>query len=84
MEIIHRLIDYPKRRLKMEKGTCSWCTKSGTISYTPLETNFQDPRMNICVENINTRVMANKLIKIVNGVFACKECVSAYGLRPAE
>lgn len=68
----------------MEKGVCSWCTKSGAISYTPLETNFQDPRMNICVENINARVMANKLIKIAEDIFACKECVSAYGLRPAE
>lgn len=68
----------------MEKGVCSWCTKSGVISYIPLEANFQDPRMNICVENINVRVMANKLIKIAKDIFACKECVSAYCLRPTE
>jgi hypothetical protein len=73
-----------KRRLKMEKGVCSWCTKHGIISYTLMETNFQDPRMNIYVENINDRMMANKLIKIAKDIFACKECVSAYGLRPTE
>lgn len=68
----------------MEKGECSWCTKPGVISYTPMETNFQDSRMNICVENINVSVMASKLVKIAKGIFACKECISAYGLRPVE
>lgn len=68
----------------MEKGVCSWCTKPGIISYTPLEADFQDPRMNTCIEKINVSVMVNKLIKIAKGIFACKECVSAYGLRPAE
>jgi hypothetical protein len=79
-----KLKDKKVRRLKMEKGVCSWCTKRGIISYMPLETNFQDPRMNICVENMNAGVWANKLIKIAKGIFACKECVSAYGLRPTE
>lgn len=64
----------------MEKGKCSWCTKPGIISYTLMETNFQDPRMNICIEDINVRIMTKKLIKIAKGIFACKECVSAYGL----
>lgn len=68
----------------MEKGVCSWCAKPGIISYTPLETDFQDPRMNTCIEKINVSVMANKLIKIAKGIFACKECVSAYCIRPTE
>jgi hypothetical protein len=62
------------------KGKCSWCTKSGIISYTPLETNFQDPRMNECIKEINFRILANKLTKIAKGIFACKECVVAYNL----
>lgn len=66
----------------MEKGTCSWCTKSGIISYTPMETNFQDARINKSIEEVNLSIMANKLIKIAKGVFACKECVSSYSLRP--
>ena len=69
---------------EMEKGTCSWCTKPGIISFTLMETNFQDSRMNICIEDINARIIANKLTKIAKGIFACKECVSAYGLRPIE
>ncbi len=68
----------------MEKGICSWCTKTGIISYTPLETNFRDQRMEICVDDINTRIMAHKLIKITKGIFACKECMSAYGLKSTE
>lgn len=68
----------------MEKGVCHWCTKTGIISYTPLEINFQDPRMNICVENINAIFMTNKLIKIAKDLFACKECMSAYDLKSIE
>jgi hypothetical protein len=75
-----------KRRLKMEKGVCSWCAKPGIISYVPVDTNFRGQRMDIgiCVEDINARIMAHKLIKIEKGVFACKECVYKYGLRPTE
>ncbi len=40
--------------------------------------------MNVCVENLNARIIANKLIEIAKGIFACKECVSAYGLRSTE
>ena len=65
----------------MEKGMCSWCAKSGIISYKPLETNFKDPRVNECIERLNISVMSNKLIKITKGIFACKECVSTYNLR---
>lgn len=68
----------------MEKGICSWCTKSGVIYYSQLETNFQDPRMNECVRQINVSIMAKKLIEIAKGVFACKECLSAYNLKPIE
>ncbi len=68
----------------MEKGICSWCAKSGVIYYSPLETNLQDPRMNECIQEINVRIMAKKLIKIAKGIFACKECLSAYNLRPIE
>jgi len=68
----------------MEKGVCSWCTKPGIISYVPMNTNFRGQRMKIgiCVEDLNAKIMAHKLIKIAKGVFACKECVSAYSLRP--
>lgn len=65
----------------MEKGVCSWCKKSGIISFIPLEQNFKDSKMNIAIEQINNRVIATKLIKIAEGLFACKECVSSYGLK---
>ena len=68
----------------MEKGVCSWCAKPGIISYVSVDTNFRGQKMNICVEDLNARIMAHKLIKIAKGVFACKECVSVYGLRPTE
>ena len=67
----------------MEKGICSWCAKSGIMSYTPLET-VKDSRVNECIKRLNIRIMANKLIKIAEGIFACKECISAYNLKIAE
>ena len=69
----------------IEKGTCSWCTKAGIISFMPLRTDFlQNVELNKSVEELNARMMANKLVKIAEGIFACKECVSPYNLRPAE
>jgi hypothetical protein len=83
-----------KRRLKMEKGEmekaiekgrCSWCTKTGIKSFIPLRTDtLQNVELNKSIEELNARMMTNKLIKIAEGLFACKECVSAYGLKPAE
>jgi len=73
-----------KKEIKTETGICSWCTKSGIISFTPLETNFKDPRMNVCAEKINVSIISKKLIKMAKGIFACRECVSAYNLRPIE
>ena len=84
MEIIEIIEKKYTGDIKMEKGTCSWCTKPGIIFYTPLETDFEDPRINECIERLNVRVMANKLIEIAKGIFACKECVSVYNLRIAE
>lgn len=69
----------------IEKGTCSWCTKAGITSFIPLRTDIlQNVELNKSIDELNTRIMANKLIKIAEGIFACKECVSAYNLRPTE
>ena len=67
-----------------EKGVCRWCMKPGIISFVPLRTDFEDPRINRANKEINARMMADKLIKIADGIYACKECVSAYRLRIAE
>lgn len=67
-----------------ERGVCRWCMKPGIISCVPLKTDFEDPRMNRSVKELNARVLADKLIKIAEGVYACKECVSVYRLNIAE
>lgn len=66
----------------MEIGECRWCTKTGMISYTSLKPNFPNNDMNEYVENVNARIMASKLVKIAEGIFACEECVRAYRLAP--
>lgn len=69
----------------IEKGTCSWCTKAGIVSFIPLRTDIiQNVEVNKSIEQLNTRIMENKLIRIEEGIFVCKECVSVYGLKPIE
>lgn len=67
-----------------EKGVCRWCMKPGIVSFVSLKTDVKDPRIKKAIEELNARAMANKLIKIADGVYACKECVSVYRLRVAE
>lgn len=67
-----------------ERGVCRWCMKQGTISFTPLKTDSKDPKIIRGIEEYNARVMADKLIKIADGIYACKECVSAYRLRVTD
>lgn len=57
--------------------------ESGIVNYIPLETNFQDYRVNESVDNLNSHFIENRLIKIAEGFYACKECVSAYNLKSA-
>ncbi len=69
----------------IETGTCSWCKKIGIKSFIPLRTcALQNAELNKSMEDLNARMMTIKLIKIAEGIFACKECVSAYGLKPTE
>ena len=67
-----------------ERGVCRWCMKSGIISFVPLKTVCDDSRMNKGIEEYNARIMADRLIKIADGIYACKECVSVYRLNVAE
>ena len=67
---------------KTEHGICRWCAKEGVISYTPLQS--LDSKMNKFIEETNVIMMNNKLIKIAEGIFACKECVKAYNLTPFQ
>lgn len=71
-----------KTEEKTETGICRWCTKEGVVSYAPIGQNFRDPKMNEYAEEINIRMMNNKLIKIAEGIFACKKCVEVYDLKP--
>lgn len=67
-----------------ERGVCRWCMKSGVISFVPLKTDFKDPRVNRYNKESNARAMTDKLIKIADGVYACRACVSAYRLKTTE